>query len=767
MQKSLQNKRLRYVFYGFLLGAAFSVINILLQMSFGNIPFSFTKYLQFRAQNPDAYFFDVFPILLSAAIAFFIGNTIVDLQSKLKALYDDAQDRAYTILKSIEAIRSGKEKLDRSFNEEDFEIKSALEGLQSELLKRTQEEEQRQKEDEKRNWTSEGLAKFGAILRENSDDIQKLADNIVSEIVQYIGAVQAGFFVVRDEENSGEKQKKIEHVAAFAYNRKKFTDRVIEWGEGLVGACIIEKQTIHISKVTETYLEITSGLGRANPRAILIVPFKTQEEVVHGAIELASFEDFEPHVIDFAEQVAESIATTITTLKINMRTSALLEESRQQAKELSQQDERMRKTLDEMKELQKEAALQSEEFISFTNSVNHTMIRAEYDINGNLLYANTKFLDILGYESNSEVEGKHINEFINEKDHGWFQNIWKRLISGGNHFEGDMKHLTRDGKEVWTIATYVSVRDQNGEPEKILFLGIDTTEEKIQSLDYEGQINALNHSSLKVELLPIGKIVSANERFSGFLKTVPDEIDGQRMSELLEPSAKADFDALWTNVIEGKPMESTLTFIDENDEKVWAYGTFSIVRDMYEQISKVIFIGSDITEQHKMEIKNLEQTKQLKQQEQKLQDAKVELSKKLQESREEMKQQFREIETVKLLNEKTLEGMLDGIVTINQDNQIEFFNKAAEELWGFNKDVVLDKDVSILFPEPEADFQGEYLRDFFDVKQDKILLNTRKEVYILDASGEQVFVLMTLSEAGIGLRYRLTAFIQRIEVELF
>ena len=133
-----------------------------------------------------------------------------------------------------------------------------------------------------------------------------------------------------------------------------------------------------------------------------------------------------------------------------------------------------------------------------------------------------------------------------------------------------------------------------------------------------------------------------------------------------------------------------------------------------------------------------------------------------------MKLQFREIETVKLLNEKTLEGMLDAIVTINQDNKIEFFNKAAEELWGVERDAVLDKDLAILLPEIEVDDEeeGEYIGKYFKIGENQAI-NTRKEVFIKDSSDENISVLLTLSEAGIGMRYRLTAFIQRIEVELF
>ena len=69
------------------------------------------------------------------------------------------------------------------------------------------------------------------------------------------------------------------------------------------------------------------------------------------------------------------------------------------------QEEEMRKNMDALKHTQIEAARQSEQFISFTNSVNHTMIRAEYTVDGFLTYANQKFLTKLGYTSSSEIEG--------------------------------------------------------------------------------------------------------------------------------------------------------------------------------------------------------------------------------------------------------------------------------------------------------------------------------------------------------------------------
>jgi PAS domain S-box-containing protein len=187
---------------------------------------------------------------------------------------------------------------------------------------------------------------------------------------------------------------------------------------------------------------------------------------------------------------------------------------------------------------------------------------------------------------------------------------------------------------------------------------------------------------------------------------------------------------------------------------------------MYGDIAKVVYIAYEISNQISIEKKNKQQTERLKEQEEKLQQSQDELTRKLREAREEMRMQFREIETVKLLNEKVLEGLLDAVVTINQDNKVQFFNKAAEDLWSMDRKQILNKDVSDLLPEKHNDMGENYLGKYFKYGDDT-LINTRTEVFIVDKLGDPISVLLTLSEAQIGKRYSLTAFIQKIEVELF
>ena len=105
--------------------------------------------------------------------------------------------------------------------------------------------------------------------------------------------------------------------------KQKYIDQKIYKGEGLAGQSWQEKDTIYVTDVPDDYIAITSGLGDANPTSILIVPLIVNDEV-YGAIELASFNEFDEFEIEFLEKIAESIASSISSAKINSKTQKLL-----------------------------------------------------------------------------------------------------------------------------------------------------------------------------------------------------------------------------------------------------------------------------------------------------------------------------------------------------------------------------------------------------------------------------------------------------------
>lgn len=645
--------------------------------------------------------------------------------------------------------------------DEDDKIKKSLTNLRDTLAGNKEIAEKRRKEDDIRNWSAEGLAKFGEILRNDNDNIENLAYNVIKHLTEYIKGIQGGFYLLHNEDESNPY---FQLVAFYAYGRKKYADQKVKWGKGIIGTSAIERKVIYLEDLPDSYISVTSGLGHANPRCLVVAPLIANEELF-GVFEIASLNTLETFQVDFIERVAESTASILSTVKMNMQTAQLLEESKSQAQTLSAQEEEMRQNMEELQATQEEAARQSDRFMKLETTVNHTMLRAEYDISGKLIYANTRFLHMLEYSSNSEVEGHHILMFIAQKDEEWFKRLWSDLGKGGRHFEGYMKHITKNEKDLWTMATYTCIRDEEGNVERILFLGLDTTEQKKLSLSMEGIIDAVNRSAIKIIFDINGNIKEFNESFLYLFKYTEKEIARLSIFDLIDTLELDNFNKKWENVVRGMNFQGQFKVNTKTEEENWIRGAFSSVYNMYGEVENVVYIGNDTTNEKLMEIESKKQNEISKKQEKLLRESEKELSKKLLAAKHEMKEQFKEIENIKIRNERTLEGALDTIITTSNDNKIIFFNKAATNLLGYSKDEVLEQDIQILF-KPETTKNDDFLTRYTGIG-DKKLVGVRKEVKIKTKSGEELPVLILLSKAQVEGENTYTAFIQTIEVELF
>src|SRR5687767_15285480 len=76
-------------------------------------------------------------------------------------------------------------------------------------------------------------------------------------------------------------------IASYAYKERKHVGNRFGIGEGLVGQAALEKKPILLTNVPDDYIRITSGLGEAPPRNILVLPVLFEGQV-KAVIELAS-----------------------------------------------------------------------------------------------------------------------------------------------------------------------------------------------------------------------------------------------------------------------------------------------------------------------------------------------------------------------------------------------------------------------------------------------------------------------------------------------
>jgi GAF domain-containing protein len=254
------------------------------------------------------------------------------------------------MLLGLKAKAEFAENIGKGNYESNFELLSAEDVMGGALIQMRDNLKHAADEDRKRNWATEGLAKFADILRTRTNNLAELSDNIISNLVKYMNANQGALFLVNDD---NPQEIYIEMVACYAYNRKKFLNKRFELGQGIAGQCVQERDTIYMTNIPDDFLRITSGLGDALPRNLLLVPLRLEEQIF-GVVELASFHSIEAHQIEFVEKLGESIASTIAAAKVNSRTRKLLEETQVQAEQMRAQEEEMRQNMEELSATQEE-----------------------------------------------------------------------------------------------------------------------------------------------------------------------------------------------------------------------------------------------------------------------------------------------------------------------------------------------------------------------------------------------------------------------------
>jgi hypothetical protein len=221
-------------------------------------------------------------------------------------------------------------------------------------------------EEKRRQWAAESQARFVEILRAN-ENIKSLSNEVIKNLVQILNAAQGALFVAEENESGNFI---LDLKGCYAYKRIKHLEFSLAPGEGLVGQTYLEKETTYIKRVPSDYIQIRSGLGDANPQAVLIVPFIFDEKVIALA-ELASFNDFRPFEIEFVEKVGESIAHTISSIQTSEKTRKLLDDSLAQAEQLKSQEEELRQNQEELQATQEEISRKYDELFRKLKDLNY------------------------------------------------------------------------------------------------------------------------------------------------------------------------------------------------------------------------------------------------------------------------------------------------------------------------------------------------------------------------------------------------------------
>lgn len=364
-----------------------------------------------------------------------------------------------------------------------FEAVGENDTLGHSLLEMKEQLKKVAQEDEKRNWSTRGLAIFAEILRSDTNNLNAFGQRIISELIGYLKANQGGIFLLNDADESNPK---MELISAYAYDREKFLTKEINPGEGLVGQSWVEGESIFMKKLPQDYVTITSGLGDATPNCLLIVPLKENEDI-YGMVEIASFSVFEEHEVEFLERLAQSIGATFKNLKTNIQTNKLLQESnemsdmmRQQEEELRQNNEEMQATAEQVhQEAEKHKAemdLVIKELNARLNILDEMCLVSETNKKGEIQKVNSKFREVAQY-TNSELIGQPHN-IVRHPDMP--AAAWKAAwatIGKGQPFRAVVKNKAKDGSAYWVDVVIAPKLGEDGKPDGYLGVRYDITDQ--------------------------------------------------------------------------------------------------------------------------------------------------------------------------------------------------------------------------------------------------------------------------------------------------
>ncbi|SCB52600.1 methyl-accepting chemotaxis sensory transducer with Pas/Pac sensor [Bradyrhizobium shewense] len=223
----------------------------------------------------------------------------------------------------------------------------------------------------------------------------------------------------------------------------------------------------------------------------------------------------------------------------------------------------------------------------------------EFKLDGTIVTANENFCKTLGY-SLAEIEGKHHSLFMPQadRDGAAYREFWAAL-NRGEYQAGEFKRIGKGGREVWILASYNPLLDENGKPYGVVKFATDVTAEKLKNADLAGQISAIDKAQAVIEFNMDGTIIAANANFLGALGYSLAEIKGKHHSMFVEPAERdgAAYREFWAALNRGQYQAAEYKRIGKGGKEVYIQASYNPILDLNGKPFKVVKYATDTTRQ--------------------------------------------------------------------------------------------------------------------------------------------------------------------------
>lgn len=197
-------------------------------------------------------------------------------------------------------------------------------------------------QDIRRDWLKNAQNELHTIMR-GDRSTEELTKEILSFLTSYIGATVGAFYVFNENDRS------LKVTASYALTQHKGPVERIALGEGVAGQAALEQKMICLTPAPPDYLQISSGLGEAEPINIVVLPL-VYNNTLSGVIEIGSFKTFSPDDLELLNQANTGIAIALNVNKARQLVNELLEQTQNQSEKLQLQQEELQQSNEELEE---------------------------------------------------------------------------------------------------------------------------------------------------------------------------------------------------------------------------------------------------------------------------------------------------------------------------------------------------------------------------------------------------------------------------------
>ncbi len=193
------------------------------------------------------------------------------------------------------------------------------------------------------DWLKTNLAKFTNMLQ-GQRDLATMGRLLLTELTPLVNAHMGVIYQVENEDNP-----QLRLLSAYAGDGSNPHSPFVQFGEGLIGQCAMDKRQRLVSDIPTDTILINSALLRVRPKNIVVLPVLFENQV-KAVFELSSISSFTTSQMTFLEQLTDSIGIVLNSIEATMQTEGLLKQSQQLAGELQTQQKELQQTNEQLEQ---------------------------------------------------------------------------------------------------------------------------------------------------------------------------------------------------------------------------------------------------------------------------------------------------------------------------------------------------------------------------------------------------------------------------------